>query len=618
MAKSPISLSKPQKPTKPKSSTSTRKPSQTARILEHVETLLALHDGGSDTNSRPSDNSDNSDNSNIDRLIGELESWKKESLELHEEAKEHASQQIKQQISTELESNSKEILQSLESQIGQQLDGLQEQVSKITELASSDSPTEDDVNNSAIERLISEFETWQLKSAECQQAAQEKASLQIATDLEASNKKMMLSLESKFDAQLQDLTKLTEKVSAITESTSDSNKQNGSKQSNAKDSEKRIAELLNKQTVEIEAAFELVTEQVNEIDSIFDERFQLLDERFAEIADGIKRQEKAITEQQQTQSNDNKNKSEGKSDTTELVTQIKQLKTDLEEKLESATLQFEEKTNTFTDSVLAKFDSQTSVESTPSDFATQLEEQLDSQLESKLHKHLESRFEDLDSQISKITEAVTAQQLLIESTQNSDSTEAIVNSFRSQLNDLFSAVNDHPQLVSGASNDDDPAKSSSSKSVTTEDTSKKTHWHQQKEAMLSKYGIDPDYRPVMDIPAKKDGIESTPVPVLNDEKTEKLEDLHDSIESMSADDAEKIEQLKEELTSKLRDAEIELSINRAKLSQFKAQLEEKQVELDRRSSSLENKLALRKTGVEKMGFLARIIRHLSPKPDDKR
>ena len=141
------------------------------------------------------------------------------------------------------------------------------------------------------------------------------------------------------------------------------------------------------------------------------------------------------------------------------------------------------------------------------------------------------------------------------------------------------------------------------------------HWHEQKKAMLSKYGIDPDYRPAIDSPTKE--TDSTSVPILRDDNQEKLEDFQDSIENMSEADAESINNLKEELTSKLRDAEIELSINRAKLSQFKAQLEEKQVELDRRSAALESKLSNKKSDV-KISFTSRIKNLFKQQPDDRR
>ena len=54
-------------------------------------------------------------------------------------------------------------------------------------------------------------------------------------------------------------------------------------------------------------------------------------------------------------------------------------------------------------------------------------------------------------------------------------------------------------------------------------------------------------------------------------------------------DAEAIQDLKDQLTSKLREAEIELSINRAKLSQQKAKLDQMQTDIERREKALEQR-----------------------------
>ena len=86
--------------------------------------------------------------------------------------------------------------------------------------------------------------------------------------------------------------------------------------------------------------------------------------------------------------------------------------------------------------------------------------------------------------------------------------------------------------------------------------------------MLEKYGIDPEHRPAMELPGSNS--DSTQPIDLDNEASENLEEMHSSIESVSSEDASAIEKLKEELTSKLREAEVEISINRAKLSQQKA------------------------------------------------
>lgn len=471
--------------------------------------------------------------------------------------------------------------------------------------------------------------------------------------------------------------------------------------------EKAISELLKKQSSEIDATFELLVEQIAEIDSKFDERFKSIDERFdqdskrpetegtpsdaietfksefeeqfkslgarlTKVTDEIKRQGKSFADAQKKAQGSNRKQSNSKanSDSTELAKQVKQLKTDLEEHLELATLQLEEKTKGFADSVAAKFEAKGGFQSEdaqslskdfqaeleqqigqqlesklqehlelttlqleektksltdsidkklesqdgtnktsqaiPEDFRTELETQLDQQFESKLGKHLESRFAELDSQISKITEAVSSQQMLIEANQGSGMSKQLEEKIESIQACLTQITGQEITIDSDSDQETEPEADSSEIGK---------HWHEQKKAMLSKYGIDPDYRPAIDSPTKE--TDSTSVPILRDDNQEKLEDFQDSIENMSEADAESINNLKEELTSKLRDAEIELSINRAKLSQFKAQLEEKQVELDRRSAALESKLSNKKSDV-KISFISRIKNLFKQQPDDRR
>ena len=471
--------------------------------------------------------------------------------------------------------------------------------------------------------------------------------------------------------------------------------------------EKAISELLKKQSSEIDATFELLVEQIAEIDSKFDERFKSIDERFdqdskrpetegtpsdaietfksefeeqfkslgarlTKVTDEIKRQGKSFADAQKKAQGSNRKQSNSKanSDSTELAKQVKQLKTDLEEHLELATLQLEEKTKGFADSVAAKFEAKGGFQSEdaqslskdfqaeleqqigqqlesklqehlelttlqleektksltdsidkklesqdgtnrtsqaiPEDFRTELETQLDQQFESKLGKHLESRFAELDSQISKITEAVASQQMLIEANQGSGMSKQLEEKIESIQACLTQITGQEITIDSDSDQETEPEADSSEIGK---------HWHEQKKAMLSKYGIDPDYRPAIDSPTKE--TDSTSVPILRDDNQEKLEDFQDSIENMSEADAESINNLKEELTSKLRDAEIELSINRAKLSQFKAQLEEKQVELDRRSAALESKLSNKKSDV-KISFTSRIKNLFKQQPDDRR
>ena len=70
--------------------------------------------------------------------------------------------------------------------------------------------------------------------------------------------------------------------------------------------------------------------------------------------------------------------------------------------------------------------------------------------------------------------------------------------------------------------------------------------------------------------------------------------------------------MRAQLTAKLREAELELSINRAKLDQQNAKLERQQSELERREKSLASKYAsVGQDGEpQQMGVLDRLTRHL--------
>lgn len=140
-----------------------------------------------------------------------------------------------------------------------------------------------------------------------------------------------------------------------------------------------------------------------------------------------------------------------------------------------------------------------------------------------------------------------------------------------------------------------------------------SHWQKQKEAMLAKYGIDPEYRP-LDEPSAQAEKEKETVPELESAAAQKLGVLHQTINSISPEDKDAIEQLKRDLNSKLRDAEVELSINRARLSQERAELEQKQSELEHRTADLEAKLRAKACDTDdqnkKGGFMNRFTRHL--------
>lgn len=105
---------------------------------------------------------------------------------------------------------------------------------------------------------------------------------------------------------------------------------------------------------------------------------------------------------------------------------------------------------------------------------------------------------------------------------------------------------------------------------------------------------------------------SNPMDLVEEVQEQEIEALHDSIENIEAGDSPEIDNLKELLSSKLRDAEVELSINRAKLSQQWAALEERQFELEKREAHLESRYGeVDDSTKKKMGILDRLSRHLS-------
>lgn len=199
------------------------------------------------------------------------------------------------------------------------------------------------------------------------------------------------------------------------------------------------------------------------------------------------------------------------------------------------------------------------------------------------------RFEAIGSGLEKLASILQGQQQLLEGqTKRIDSLNLSVGETKNQTTD-------------------EPAEVETSETENQEDDSA-SHWNRQKEAMLSKYGIDPAHRPSMEMPAVEETIVSTmEVGVAKPE-------IAVSIENLNPEDAEAIEHLKDQLNEKLRDAEVELSIKRAKLSQFNAELDEKRVELERRESALLSKQQLNTPDKKASpGLLERLKRHLSAK-----
>ncbi len=96
----------------------------------------------------------------------------------------------------------------------------------------------------------------------------------------------------------------------------------------------------------------------------------------------------------------------------------------------------------------------------------------------------------------------------------------------------------------------------------------------------------------------------------------------DSLSNIPPDDREEIERLKSELREKLRQAEMELSISRAKISRENALLEERRAELERLAARVKQQTAAPAGEPQRMSMLDRLNRHMqslkkSDDPDQK-
>ena len=106
------------------------------------------------------------------------------------------------------------------------------------------------------------------------------------------------------------------------------------------------------------------------------------------------------------------------------------------------------------------------------------------------------------------------------------------------------------------------------------------HWQEQKQAMMVKYGFDSETtEPQAATPAQPNNHQSevaAPAP---------------TADTPAATEETTVDELKRQLNSKIREAEVEMSINRARLMQERVEFERAQTELERRAAMLEAKLA---------------------------
>jgi len=273
---------------------------------------------------------------------------------------------------------------------------------------------------------------------------------------------------------------------------------------------------------------------------------------------------------------------------------------------QSAFEAFAEKTSALVEKIETKLDSVDEKIESLSELTSQQSD------ESGDHAEWNDRYEALDQRVSKIYEVIEAQQQLIE-TQNTDGKEkvdSLVNSVQIQFDHLLDELT--KRLKNNADDSDESEEAESTNNLNDDSAS---HWSKQKAAMLSKYGINPEHRPDLELPSSA----VDPVKEVTEqdqgEKSSAEETLKDILKTISPEDADVVHRLKEELNSKLQAAEVELSIERAKLSQFNAKLESKQVELERSTELLNKKYEEydRNSVENKMGMLERLKRHLNAK-----
>ncbi len=200
-----------------------------------------------------------------------------------------------------------------------------------------------------------------------------------------------------------------------------------------------------------------------------------------------------------------------------------------------------------------------------------------------LHDSLEKSHDKIVSQLNHFTQSFEQQLEELRTSFADRSNNTTVDSYAKAL----ICVSDDKVIENNPTNSKDPL----------------SDWEQRKLEMYAEYGeMEPN-----------DKDEQTPAENNHegqDELASLQESLHDSIESLDGVQAEEIEDLRAQLTEKLREAEVELSINRAKLDQRKAELERRQTELDRREKSLDSKYANVNGAPQKMGVLDRLTRHL--------
>lgn len=676
--------------TKPKAATSTRKPSQTARILENVELLVELQKDSSDNEKQ------------LDDLLKQIEQLTQESEQLSTKTDQlFASLQDSQESVTTAASSDTStldgIVESLEAKLEEQFTGIHEKIGELSKRVDSIGKSKTSKTakkgfapNNDLKKIESLLKSQAKSQSESAQANQESVEEQFSLLMEQFAD-FEQRLENNETHNLERISQLEKKLDAL-----GSNKPNKKSQTETR-LLKQVEDLnkkLDSSNKTVNAISETLAESTAATESdVLDDRLNNLEEQLLAIQSHLETassdsSDPAISdewlEQIESKLENVESKLENASPNTDkIITEIRStIKADLEEQLsETAELQLEAIQNQLSTVVTGQSDDaniptswleqiENSIHQSQPD-TSKLAEEIQTKIKTDLEKsfsklselHLEviesrvptaegepadteswlarlesvaaeaqsnkteiietiqlslttdlnERFCSVDEQISKITEAIEGQFALIEQLQTyiasqqsyEGEAETAISGFQVQLDELFQHVTGRvTQFSEFLARQDIEAESEETPA------DEISHWERQKAAVLDKYGIDPEHRPDISMPTMK-------TDSVDEALTKQVDELEENGEA-DQEEIAAIEQLKEDLTTKLREAEIELSINRAKLSQQQAELEEKQVELDRREKQLQKKLEKQAPTPEKSsGMLERMKRHLPFQNNDE-
>lgn len=215
---------------------------------------------------------------------------------------------------------------------------------------------------------------------------------------------------------------------------------------------------------------------------------------------------------------------------------------------------------------------------------------------------IESRFESLENIIKVQCEKVSG---LFTNTTNAG--------------DAKVELNTDPSLATETPSETKTAPTAELEQATSVEKEPTAHWQEQKQAMLAKYGFESE--------TPEPSAAESPEPEAGKAEVEadKAEADTPAADNPPASTEEAtVDELKRQLNSKIREAEVEMSINRARLMQERVEFERAQAELERRAATLEAKLAASKGNQEggdnssaaegtNNGLMGRFKRHLGNK-----